>query len=370
MKSLVIYAASGCNLRCKHCGVGSDQVHPRPVSSVVNLLNAARAAKQANVTSVTLIGGEPTFARNDLHIFLAEAENLGLKVSINTNLLEYDPIKSLLNFSSLQNITVSLDGASPETHDNIRGKGTFMKTYNNIVRLHEEFRSRQDKGTIDITFVLNNINKSENTAIIDIANRIGVNTLNVDTLAYKGFAAANRDRLEIEGRDLIVALTALYIYWLMEGKVDLDIYIPPVFAAFLRERYGFSKIAENASGCGGISVYGYIDHYGNHLPCPSMAFEQNNCSTVIKESDRLSVNANSLSEVWETSLFLGFERSRSASYLRRRQQPCNVCHFVDACSPCTAGVIEKRERPVVVICQALKDFGDEFLPNFSGRYFG
>ena len=29
VRSLVVYAASGCNLRCKHCAVGSDQAHPR-----------------------------------------------------------------------------------------------------------------------------------------------------------------------------------------------------------------------------------------------------------------------------------------------------------------------------------------------------
>jgi MoaA/NifB/PqqE/SkfB family radical SAM enzyme len=333
------------------------------------LIQSIRRAHAAGIKTITFLGGEPTFARSDLSVVLEECSTLGVEISINSNLLDYDLVMPLLKFKSLKNITVSLDGASEETHDLMRGKGTFKRTYGNLIKLCDYERVRCKNLSVDITFVLTNLNRKDNTRIVDLSNGLNVRKLNLETLKYKSYAEANSRKVAIRGKDLIVALTEVYLYWMLVGVTELDLYIPPIFAAFLKERYGLSNIAANSKGCGGTNVYGYVDNYGNHLPCPSMAFENNSSSALKSAAEAISIINKDVEAIWERSTFKGFERARVKGYFKRSQKPCDCCKFLNECHPCTSDVIERRANPTVDICQAIKDFGDQFVDGFAQRHF-
>src|SRR5216683_5649465 len=128
MRAVTLYATSRCNLRCKHCGVGPDQEKPRPQLETEDLKVVLTRLAASGTQYVTILGGEATVYREDLGAILDHAAAVGIGIAINTNLLVYAPIAGLLDRPALKSLIVSLDGASAETHDRIRGRGTFART--------------------------------------------------------------------------------------------------------------------------------------------------------------------------------------------------------------------------------------------------
>lgn len=112
---------SACNLNCGFCfrtrGVPLEEEEAK-------LLLLAIAA--SGVTSIVFAGGDPTL-RRDLPLLIAYSKQLGLQVEVQTN-AHYMP-KSMAELLSGENISLiglSLDGASPNTHDFLRStRGNF-----------------------------------------------------------------------------------------------------------------------------------------------------------------------------------------------------------------------------------------------------
>jgi radical SAM protein with 4Fe4S-binding SPASM domain len=133
-----------CNLRCKMCwwwgenGVafkriqegitlGGDELTTENIFKLVDQL-------EQSCPSFYLSGGEP-FIREDTVEIIEYITRKGMSVTINTNgtLLTNDNLAKLAKIKKLT-INFSIDGLE-EAHDEIRGKGTFNKTTNNIREL-------------------------------------------------------------------------------------------------------------------------------------------------------------------------------------------------------------------------------------------
>lgn len=129
-----------CNLRCKHCYVddyigfsgGENDL------STKECLNLIDQLKEMNVLRIDFSGGE-IFSRNDFLIILEYVKNKNIAVSLLTNgLLLTDDIISKMDeilHPKIDFVQISLDGATKETHEKIRGKNTFDKTIENIKKL-------------------------------------------------------------------------------------------------------------------------------------------------------------------------------------------------------------------------------------------
>ena len=90
---------------------------------------------QMGVFQINFGGGEP-FLRHDFPDLLDYAHGKGITTCVSTNgtLLD-DTIVERLKQMDLLYIQVSLDGASPETNDGLRGAGSFER----ITRGHPSF---------------------------------------------------------------------------------------------------------------------------------------------------------------------------------------------------------------------------------------
>lgn len=97
-----------------------------------------QAAHWAGAVGLNFAGGEP-FLRKDLPDLIAHATGLGFEVTSNTNGTLFNEAKAReVHAAGLKVLYVSLDGATPETHDAIRGQqGTFAK----VMRTLEHFRA-------------------------------------------------------------------------------------------------------------------------------------------------------------------------------------------------------------------------------------
>jgi MoaA/NifB/PqqE/SkfB family radical SAM enzyme len=367
MQSLVVYAASGCNLRCKHCAVGSDQSRPRESLSLNDLCEVIRKAAAADVTFVTLIGGEVFFVHHDLSSVFQVADEHGIGISLNTNLLYPEKILLLKNFRSLRNISFSLDGASAQTHDKIRGRGTFLRVIESYEKLRAEFSNRLDVN-FDLNFTLNSVNAEDAAELIALANRLGVQKINLALTEAKDFAVNNLSLLALNNDELLAAVDSFLFTWLAEGDCELDFHVPPLYSEYLLDQFRCTAFPANFSACGGTSVYGYIDNTGNHLPCPSMAFEHSRSSLGSRAMPALDVRKNDISAIWSRSLFKGFERSRSVGHFMRELYPCGYCVFRDTCRPCTHMVISGTGEPREQLCAAIAKSANPQLAKFKQTF--
>lgn len=115
-----------CNLRCVHClsaaGMAlENELDFRQCCAVVDQLTACK------VFQVNIGGGEP-FIRDDFLSFLKYAHAKGLVTCVSTNgMLIDDGLARQLSRLRMLYLQVSLDGATEEVNDSIRGKGTYRK---------------------------------------------------------------------------------------------------------------------------------------------------------------------------------------------------------------------------------------------------
>ncbi|MGR6838753.1 radical SAM protein [Aliivibrio wodanis] len=125
-----------CNISCTHCIRTSSPEHTTFMpESLANSIIKKVSSKNSKST-IMISGGEPTLHPNFTNI-VRNAANQFQHVVINTNGIKIRQISTLTDISDLLTIQVSLDG-DRISHDMIRGKGTFNKTINNIIKLSEQ----------------------------------------------------------------------------------------------------------------------------------------------------------------------------------------------------------------------------------------
>ncbi len=115
-----------CNLRCAHCLSDSGA---RKVSEL-NFLESRKLIDQLaamKVFQVNIGGGEP-FIRDDFLDLLDYSHEKGLVTCVSTNgLLMDDKLADRLAKLKMLYLQVSLDGATAEVNDRIRGSGSYVK---------------------------------------------------------------------------------------------------------------------------------------------------------------------------------------------------------------------------------------------------
>ncbi len=128
---LTISLTDACNLDCAHCWVEAGPCESAVQVSVENVRQVLNDFVRLGGTGIRLTGGEPLLHSGWLEILrIAEGLNLN-KIILQTNgmLFSEADISDLcdLGLGNLQ-IQISLDGATAESHDLVRGEGAFKQT--------------------------------------------------------------------------------------------------------------------------------------------------------------------------------------------------------------------------------------------------
>lgn len=186
-----------CNLRCVHCLRNlKDKPKQFPVDLLLKIL---REAKPLGAKIVGFTGGEPT-----LHPKLGEileiVKNEGYRCYFVTNAGRFEIVKKLfVNYKDIiAGISFSLDGAVKETHDFIRGEGSFMAVMTAIAACYGE------GVPFSLQMCLNNQNKDEISAMALLAVQLGAKqlfyALSIPTpaLVSKGLLLSPAECLKVE----------------------------------------------------------------------------------------------------------------------------------------------------------------------------
>lgn len=127
---------NACNLKCLHCLRQTIDMGNFPVNLFEKILVQAKAL---GTPHIILTGGEPT-----LHPHLNDMIDIivdnGYTYNIVTNGWNFERVLDILNGrlkrkKQLTGISLSLDGATEETHDRIRGEGSFRELMKTVTML-------------------------------------------------------------------------------------------------------------------------------------------------------------------------------------------------------------------------------------------
>jgi MoaA/NifB/PqqE/SkfB family radical SAM enzyme len=126
MARIVIELTNRCNLSCTHCFDGRHSADGEIKLEIIEKI--LQSAKAHGFDHLSFTGGDPTVHPRFIEIIKMVSES-GYNFGFVTNGQNFTRIyeKILLYRDKLTGITFSLDGAREETHDRLRGKGSYRR---------------------------------------------------------------------------------------------------------------------------------------------------------------------------------------------------------------------------------------------------
>ncbi len=288
-----------CNLSCVHCLSSSGRRDPRELTTE-EAKRVIDELERMQVFYVNIGGGEPTVRSDFFEIVdYATAHHVGVKFSTNGVKITPD-VAARLATNSYLDIQISLDGATAEVNDSVRGPGSYDTAITAMRNLRDAgFRS----------FKLSVVCTSQNISQLDdfkaIADQYGAQ-LRLTRLRPSGRGADVWDELHPTADQQ----RTLYD-WLVahEGEILTG------DSFFHLSAYG--KALPGLNLCGAGRVVCLIDPIGDVYACPFAIHEEFLAGNVRGDGG--------FPEVWRHSeLFTRLRQPQSGG-------ACSSCQFFDTC---------------------------------------
>ncbi|MCQ3930205.1 MAG: hypothetical protein DPW16_07070 [Chloroflexi bacterium] len=169
-----------CNLKCTHCyDVVPYSRHDLPTDKALTLID--RLA-EAGVTFIAFSGGE-AFLRKDLYILMEHCQTHHMRFGARSNGTRITPSTAKrLRELDIAVVGISFDGATPATHDAVRGSGAFAEAVAGLRALRAEGIRAQ------MEVVLSRQNAHEAELFIEVGEKLGASEVNFSTMAPQGRA--------------------------------------------------------------------------------------------------------------------------------------------------------------------------------------
>ena len=349
-----------CNLRCAHCRStsfyeGSQEHEAISDMSTEEVYRALDSLSAAGVERIHFLGGEPFF-RKDMLDIVDYASGKGIVCSINTNGTFVTPeIHDRLFSSKLYLLTFSLDGASPETNDPIRGKGVFELVTKNMKALDDERKRRKQYIRQIICTVVTKSNAHEMTKMMDVAHEIGADSLIFTPLRQRGRAGNNLDKLYFSDQETFELSEKLAQIIASGHSQHVQMGLgSPLVAEYLNRKYG-TKFPITPGGCNALATKAFVQPDGAMFPCQELTEYFTTRSGKKIEMPRTSVLESGAKNIWDSKLYSGLLSAFFKSDALKNYVPCNRCKYLGSiCWPCPIPTL-RGDRLVMRNCQMIMD---------------
>jgi mycofactocin radical SAM maturase len=156
-----------CNLACVHCLSSSGRRDPRELSTA-ECMGVIDELQRMQVFYVNVGGGEPTVRRDFWELLdYATSHDVGVKFSTNGSRIT-PAVAERLAGSDYVDVQISLDGATPEVNDAVRGPGSYATAVRAMERLADA-----GFGPFKVSVVVTRHNVAQLDAFKAIADRFG-----------------------------------------------------------------------------------------------------------------------------------------------------------------------------------------------------
>ncbi|MCK9439939.1 MAG: radical SAM protein [Methanothrix sp.] len=291
---------AACNLSCGYCRASASPLpdaEELSTEEALSFLDSIASLKPMLILS----GGEPLL-RPDIFQIARRSTALGMRVSLASNGTTITPhVADEIATSGISRVSISLDGAAPEKHDLIRGKGSFQAAMRGLESL---------RGKVD--FQINNTITSRNEAdvalIFDLAQRVGACALHFFFLVATG-RGREADLISPERQEQLL----IEIERERELRsLEVQVTCAPQYARIARPGKG------RAGGCLAGKSFVFVSRKGDVYPCGYFPLRVGN----IREKNFI--------EIWENATELKALRARIL------KGKCGRCNFSGICGGCRA----------------------------------
>jgi radical SAM protein with 4Fe4S-binding SPASM domain len=323
-----------CNLTCAHCRrIEDNETRDADLSTdqardmIAQL--AALGRQQPMMPILVFSGGEP-LCRPDLFELVATAKSQGIVPALATNgtLIDAGQARAIAN-SDIERVSISLDGATPTTHDQLRKlPGAFDRAVRGIGYL------RDHKVPFQINMTLTKHNVHELEALYDLAVLLGavavhpfmlvpvgcgVELAETDMLSPEQYEQALHRVAELEQRGgLHIKVTCGPHY----ERVKRELGLQPVAVSYGHghpHTPGASPHGATSRGCLAGQGVLFVGHQGDVFPCGYLPVH---CGNILKTS---------MSDIWLKNPDLAC-MADSANL----EGKCGACGFRKVCGGCRA----------------------------------
>ena len=300
-----------CNLRCKICSTREEHPNIKEELTLQELKKVVLDIGEWGGINVSFAGGEPLIRKNDLIELIKIAKSKGLETYVTSNgTFITQKVASELVKSGLDNIQISLDGATPETNDYIRGRGVFNLIINSLRNLKKAKEELNSDIKISITTVVTNTNIDELLDVYKIVKKFNLyavdyNPYNIDT-SYTKEKDYDTDEFWVKGKNikkLKEICKKLLSLKRKEGKIGTPTYILKSMPDYFQKRRKFRY---------GICLAGFTYMY----------VKPNGDVDVCGKGPSLNVRDYSIREIWFSPSFL-----KTRLMVRKCRRPCLMLCF-------------------------------------------
>ena len=315
-----------CNLKCQHCRAEAQDEFVEGELTTDEILDVARGIRESADPIVVLTGGEP-LAREDIYQIAQECSRLFTRVALATNgTLVDDAVARRILDCGIRRVSISLDGAGPQTHDAFRGlPGCFDDAVRGLDSL------RRAGASVQINVTVTRHNEHELPQVLDFALERGVDAFHVFMLVPVGCGAEISEdrRLSPEGFEEALRWLATKTMEL-HGRLQIKATCAPQYYRILREAVKESGAALPGAGhphgmhaftrgCLAGSGVCFISRTGDVQPCGYLPICVGN------------VRKQKLGEIWR-----GSEDFAALRDPRRLKGKCGACGYRVLCQGCRA----------------------------------
>jgi len=288
-----------CNLACVHCLSSSGKRDPRELSTA-QAENVIDELQRMQVFYVNIGGGEPTARPDFWHLLdYSVAHQVGVKFSTNGVRLTRDRAAQLAR-TDYVDVQVSLDGATAEVNDRVRGTGSYATALRALDNLAEAgFENAK------ISVVVTRENAGQLDDFKRLADERGA-TLRLTRLRPSGRGADVWDDLH----PTMTQQRELYSWLLANGEKVLT-------GDSFFHLAGFGEALPGLNLCGAGRVVCLIDPVGDVYACPFAIHDTFLAGNVLSDGG--------FAKVWrESDLFQDLRSPQTSG-------ACTKCQHFDAC---------------------------------------
>ena len=189
--NLFFHILTKCNLSCIHCYINKDQHGANTLD--METINAwlTLFSKHAPKTNVIFLGGEPTL-HPDLPQAVQAANRLGFKsITIDTNGYLFHNILDKITCHDIDFLSFSLDGATPQTNDAIRGKGSYDQVMAGLQQAVAK------KFSCSMIYTVSDMNIHELDRMPDLVRHLGLKRFFIQVIGIRGKSSKTDGRLQV-----------------------------------------------------------------------------------------------------------------------------------------------------------------------------
>jgi len=285
-----------CPLHCAYCSNPVNLTHYRDELTTAQCVDVFTQARDLGVLQLHLSGGEP-MARHDLLELVTHAHGLGLYLNLVTAALSLtDKTAAQLAAAGLDHVQISVQDADPVSANAIAG----VRGHDRKLAAAKAVKALGLPLTANV--VLHRGNLDRIAEIIDLAEAMGADRLELANTQYYGWGLLNRNALMPSRQQLDHAQAVA-----MEARRRLanKMTIVYIVADYHTDR---PKPCMNGWGARQLTVA----PNGDVAPCP--------VASVIPDLNPENVKSRSLKEIWYDSP--SFNRFRGTEWM---PEPCQSC---------------------------------------------